>query len=103
MASCIYYGKVKYKCWKLLRSLYSHVTNKVLCGDFECEFFYQNCGLKQGVCPISNSVFFSDKRFSRYAKNRNMGIELASQVINCLLFADDIVLLGKSETDLQAL
>jgi hypothetical protein len=55
------------------------------------------------VCPISNSVFFSDKRFSRYAKNRNMGIELASQVINCLLFADDIVLLGKSETDLQAL
>ena len=32
-----------------------------------------------------------------------MGIELASHVINCLLFADDIVLLGKSETDLQAL
>jgi hypothetical protein len=31
-----------------------------------------------------------------------MGIELASQVINCLLFADDIVL-GKSETELQAL
>ena len=31
-----------------------------------------------------------------------MGIELASQVINYLLFADDIVL-GKSETELQAL
>ena len=32
-----------------------------------------------------------------------MGIELASHVINCLLFADDIVLLGKSEAELQAL
>ena len=31
-----------------------------------------------------------------------MGIELTSQVINCLLFADDIVL-GKSEAELQAL
>jgi hypothetical protein len=32
-----------------------------------------------------------------------MGIELASQVINCLLFADGIVRLGKSETKFQAL
>ena len=32
-----------------------------------------------------------------------MGIELAPQVINCLLFADDIVLLGKSEAEFQAL
>ena len=32
-----------------------------------------------------------------------MGIELASQYINCLLFADDIVLLGKSEVELQTL
>lgn len=35
-------------------------------------------------------------------RNRNMGIELASQVINCLLLADDIILLEKSEADLQA-
>jgi hypothetical protein len=32
-----------------------------------------------------------------------MGIDLDSQVINYLLFADDIVLLGKSEADLQTL
>jgi hypothetical protein len=38
------------------------------------------------LCPISSSVFCSDERFSRYDKNRNIGIELASQVINCLLF-----------------
>ena len=32
-----------------------------------------------------------------------MGIELASHVINCLLFADDILHLGKLEAELQAL
>jgi hypothetical protein len=31
-----------------------------------------------------------------------MGIELASEMINCLLFADDIVLIGKTE-ELQSL
>ena len=36
----------------------------------------------------------------RYA---GMGIELASEMINCLLFADDIVLIGKTEEELQSL
>ena len=56
---------------------------------------------KGGMCLVSNSVFYSDERFSRYVKknNRNMGIA----VINCLLFADNIDLLGKSEAELQAL
>jgi hypothetical protein len=36
-------------------------------------------------------------------QNRNVCIELAPRDINCLLFADDIVLLGKSEAELQAL
>jgi hypothetical protein len=35
------------KCWKLLRSLYSNVSNKVLFGDFESDWFDQEFGLKQ--------------------------------------------------------
>ena len=35
-------------------------------------------------------------------KDAGMGIELASEMINCLLFADDIVLIGKTE-ELQSL
>jgi hypothetical protein len=34
---------------------------------------------------------------------QNLGINLASDIINCLLFADDIVLMGKSEQELQTL
>jgi hypothetical protein len=36
-------------------------------------------------------------------KDAGMGIELASEMINCLLFADDIVLIGKTEEELQSL
>jgi hypothetical protein len=34
---------------------------------------------------------------------QNLGVNLASDIINCLLFADDIVLMGKSEQELQTL
>jgi glycine betaine/choline ABC-type transport system substrate-binding protein len=33
----------------------------------------------------------------------NLEVDLASAIINCLLFADDIVLMGKSEQELQTL
>jgi hypothetical protein len=32
---------------------------------------------------------------------QNLVVNLASVIINCLLFADDIVLMGKSEQELQ--
>jgi hypothetical protein len=31
---------------------------------------------------------------------QNLGVNLASDIINCLLFADDIVLMGKLEQEL---
>ena len=34
---------------------------------------------------------------------QNLGVYLASDIINYLLFADDIVLMGKSEQELQTL
>ena len=34
---------------------------------------------------------------------QNLGVNLASDIINCLLFADDIVLIGKSEQELHTL
>jgi hypothetical protein len=33
----------------------------------------------------------------------NLGVNLASDIINCLLFADDIILMDKSEQELQTL
>jgi hypothetical protein len=39
----------------------------------------------------------------RMLSKHNLGVNLASDIINCLLFADDIVLIGKSEQELHTL
>jgi hypothetical protein len=91
------------KCWKLLRSLYSNVSNKVLFGDFESDWFDQEFGLKQGcvLSPTLFSILMND--LVSMLSEQNLGVNLASDIINCLLFADDIVLMGKSEQELQTL
>jgi hypothetical protein len=91
------------KCWKLLRSLYSNVSNKVLFGEFESDWFDQEFGLKQGcvLSPTLFSILMND--LVSMLSEQNLGVNLASDIINCLLFADDIVLMGKSEQELQTL
>jgi hypothetical protein len=57
---CLFYllwkNGIQGKCWKLLRSLYSNVSIKVLFGDFESDRFDQEFGLKQG-CVLSPTLF----------------------------------------------
>jgi hypothetical protein len=91
------------KCWKLLRSLYSNVSNKVLFGEFESDWFDHEFGLKQGcvLSPTLFSILMND--LVSMLSEQNLGVNLASDIINCLLFADDIVLMGKSEQELQTL
>ena len=100
-----YYGKngIQGKCWKLLKSLYSNVSNKVLFGEFESDWFDQEFGIKQGcvLFPTLFSVLMND--LVSMLSEQNLGVNLASDIINCLLFADDIVLMGKSEQELQTL
>ena len=45
------------KYGKLLRSLYRHVSNKILFGYFGSEFFYQDCGLMQKYVLNPTLVF----------------------------------------------
>ncbi|VDI39241.1 Hypothetical predicted protein [Mytilus galloprovincialis] len=87
------------KCWKLLKSLYSNV----LFGDCETGFFDQEFGLKQGcvLSPALFSVLMND--LVSMLEANNFGAELSSQLVNCLLFADDVVLIGKSEAELHRL
>ena len=91
------------KCWKLLRSLYENVSNKVIFGDYESEWFSQDFGLKQGciLSPTLFSILMSD--LAEMLSSANLGVELSSKLINCLLFADDIVLMGTSDEELQSL
>ena len=53
------------------------------------------------LSPALFSVLMND--LVSMLSERNLWVNLASDIINCLLFADDIVLMGKSEQELQTL
>jgi hypothetical protein len=55
------------------------------------------------MCPDLNPFLCSDERFSQYAIRTEFRVNLVSDIIKCLPFADDIVLMGKSEQELQTL
>ena len=67
------------------------------------DWFDQEFGLKQGcaLSPTLSSVLMND--LVGMLSEQNLGINLASDIINCLLFAGDIVLMVKSERELQTL
>jgi hypothetical protein len=75
------------------RSPYSNISNKVLFGDFESDWFDQEFVLS----PILFFVLMND--LVSMLSEHNLGVNLASDIINCLLFADDIILMDKSPQD----
>jgi hypothetical protein len=79
---------------EFLRSFHSNVSNKVLFGDFESDWFDPRSWAKQGcvLSPTIFSVLMND--LVSMLSEQNLGANLASDIINCLLFADDIVLMG---------
>ena len=89
------------KVWRLLHKLYDSVENKVLFGNFESDWFDQDNGVKQG-CVLSPTLFsILMKDLSDMLCESNVGITFASQVINSLLYADDVALLADSPENLQ--
>ena len=83
--------------------IYGKMVFRVSVGDFEFDWFDQELELKQG-CVLSPSLFsvLMNDLVSMLSEH-NLRVNLASDIINCLLFADDIVLMGKSGQELQSL
>ena len=94
---------IKGKCWRLLRKMYEKVENKVIFGDFESDWFDQEFGLKQGcvLSPTLFSILMTD--LANMLENSSIGANISSKLINCLLFADDVVLIAESPEELQEL
>ena len=76
---------------------------KVVFGDFSTEWFGQENGLKQGcvLSPTLFSVLLND--LVNMLDGVGIGIDVGKQLINCLLFADDIALIAETEEELQRL
>ena len=94
---------VKGKIWRLICEMYKHVTNKVLFGGFQSDWYKQEYGVKQG-CVLSPTLFniLMNELISELKKS-NIGPQLIDQTLNSLLFADDIVLMADSESNLEKL
>jgi hypothetical protein len=69
---------VQEKVCRLLKGLYSTVSNKVVLGDFESEWFNKDNGVKQGfiLSPSLFSVMMKD--LTDILSEHNIGVPIAS-------------------------
>jgi hypothetical protein len=91
------------KCWRLLWSLHKEVNNHVLFGNYESDWFSQDYGVKQGcvLSPTLFSILMND--LVSMLDKAGVGVQVSNQLINSLLFVDDITLIANSEQELNTL
>ena len=86
---------------RILLSMYSFVVTSVKLHNGITPFFKSHIGVKQG-CNLSPTLFniFVTDIFSLFT-NLCAPVKLGETNLNCLLYADDLVLLSESEAGLQ--
>jgi len=88
---------------KALTSIYKNVSCCVRVNGWKTDWFSVNCGVKQGclLSPLLFNLFINDLALT--LKGLGVGVHIDDDVIPLLMYADDIVLLAESESDLQLL
>ena len=90
-----------------LKSLYVSVRSCVRVNSFNTDWFdihvHVHCGLLQGciLSPLLLNLFIDD--LAIYIKALDLGLEIGEEKHCLFLYADDIVLLAESSSDLQLL
>jgi hypothetical protein len=102
----LFFKLIQYGCSKnfvrILLSMYSSVKYKVKLSSGSTPVFSSNIGLKQGcnMSPSLFNVFINDIPELLNTSNCDP-VHLGTTKVNCLLYADDLVLLSKSRSGLQ--
>jgi hypothetical protein len=110
----IHRSGVQGKMWRVIYNLYETTQSAVLIGRSLTDWFDINVGVRQGdvLSPILFSLFING--IADDIKKRGLGIKLVARIgdswidvataeIGILLYADDIVLLAESESELQSM
>lgn len=91
------------KAWRILRSLYSDLQSSVLVEGEPSRTTPLKQGVRQG-CPLSPilfSCYIND--LVRRLKELGYGVSIGDRDLTALLYADDIVLMTNSASEMQAL
>ena len=91
------------KMFQAIKSLYACVKSCVRLNSYKTDWFDVNCGLRQG-CVLSSLLFnLFINNLAIFLKSLDLGVKIGDENVCVMLYADDIVLLAESETDLQLL
>ena len=88
------------KAWRLVHTLYKRVDNKVIFGDFQSETYEVFNGVKQG-CILSPCLFNLVMQDLQKMLIKCKGVNVGEHRVTGLFYADDVVLTGSDEKDLQ--
>lgn len=91
------------KIYKCIKSLYNHPLSCIKVNSYTTDWFETENGVRQGdsLSPTLFAIFIND--LAKEINNLNIGIPAGDRKVSILLFADDIVILGENEPDLQTL
>ena len=91
------------KIYNAIKSLYSNTLNCVRLNNYITDWFISDTGVRQGdnLSPTLFSLFINDLALE--LKKLNLGVRVQDEIINILMYADDMVLLAKNENDLQSM
>ena len=89
--------------YNALASLYENVSYCVGLNGFKTDWFTVTCGLKQG-CNLSTILFnFYIIDVVEKIKATGKGIDIGEEKVSVLLYADDLIRLAPSASDLQVM
>ena len=93
---------VRGKMWRVIRNMYKEVKSCVMVDGEQTDWFETHMGVRQGcvISPILYSVFING--FAKELIGKKVGgVNIGEEVLNLLLFADDIVLFADDGDSLQ--
>lgn len=91
------------KIYKNIKEIYTNCVNCVNVNNNLSDWFPVDCGVRQGdtLSPTLFGIFVND--LVHEVKQLGLGIPIGDEKLSILVYADDIVVLGMSEIELQSI